>query len=123
MADNYVVDEGSGAKKVATDERSIGGDTVHVQRTAEVGSTSLSSGTVSADTTSGGVEVVAARETRRSVLLVNRGTVTVYVGTGSVSSSNASLLPGEALTLETTAQVKAKAASGSASVDFFDEYD
>lgn len=123
MADNVAITAGSGTT-ISTDERTINSASVHVQRVDEQGSTAIANDQVSVDTTSGGVQVAAARDTRKSILLRNMGSVAVYVGTGTVSSTNGMLLsPGEALTIATTAAVKAKAASSSATVAYLEEYD
>lgn len=123
MTDNVAITAGSGTT-VGTDERTINSTAVQVQRIDPIGASAIANGQVSVDTTSGGVEVVAARDTRQSVLIRNGGAVAVYVGQGTVSSTNGMLLnPGEAITIRTTAQVKAKAASSSAAVFYLEEYD
>ena len=91
-----------------------------------VGAANVATGQVSVDTTSGGVTVAAARVTRRSITIVNHGTTDVYIGVGSVTTSNGILLPGTkgaALTIETTLAVKAIVASGSQIVSYLEEYD
>lgn len=123
MADNVAITAGSGTT-VGTDERTINAVAVQVQRVDEQGSTTLANGQVSVDTTSGGVQIAAARDTRKSLILRNQGTVAIYVGQGTVSSANGFLVnPGEALMIQTTAQVKAIAASSSATVAYIEEYD
>lgn len=123
MADNVAITAGSGTT-VGTDERTINAVAVQVQRVDEQGSTAIANGQVTVDTTSGGVTVAAARDTRKSILVRNRGTVVVYFGTGTVSASNGFPLDaGEAMTIQTTAAVKAIAASGSATVAYLEEYD
>lgn len=123
MADNVAITAGTGTT-IGTDQRTINSVAVQVQRTDEQGSTAIANGQVSVDTTSGGVEVVAARDTRKSVLIRNGGSVAIYVGQGTVSSANGFLLnPGEAITVRTTAQVKAIAASTSATTYYLEEYD
>lgn len=123
MADNVAITAGSGTT-VGTDERTINAVAVQVQRVDEQGATAIANGQVTVDTTAGGVTVAAARDTRKSILVRNRGTVVVYVGTGTVSASNGFPLdPGEALTVQTTAAIKAIAASTSATVAYIEEYD
>lgn len=83
-------------------------------------------GQVTIDTTSGGVQIVDARPTRRSVLIVNHGSVAVYISYGDVSTSTGVLLPGTvgaALTLQTTLAVKAIVATGSQVVSYAEEWD
>lgn len=123
MADNVNITAGAGTT-VGTDERTINSVAVQVQRVDEQGSTAIANGQVSVDTTSGGVTVAAARDTRKSLLLRNQGTVAIYVGQGTVSSTNGFLVnPGEALMIQTTAAIKAIAASSSATVSYIEEYD
>lgn len=123
MPDNVPINTGTGAN-VATDQRTINGESVHVQRMVNAGSTAIAHNHVVVDTTAGGVEIAAARETRNSILIVNRGTVSVYIGSGSVSSSNGiELKPDEGLTLNITGQVKAITASSSVYVHYIEEYD
>jgi len=123
MADNVAITAGSGTT-VGTDERTINSVAVQIQRVDEQGSTNIANGQVTVDTTSGGVTVAAARDTRKSILVRNRGTVVVYFGTGTVSSSNGFPLDaGEAMTIQTTAAIKAIAASDSATVAYMEEYD
>lgn len=90
------------------------------------GAANIANNQVSVDTTSGGVTIVSSRATRRSVTITNHGTTDVYVGTGSVSSSNGFLLvgrKGSAVTIYTTAAVKGVVASGSQTVSYVEEYD
>lgn len=123
MADNVAITAGSGTT-VGTDERTIGAVAVQVQRVDEQGATAIANGQVTVDTTSGGVQVAAARETRKSIIVRNQGTVAIYVGQGTVSSANGFLVnPGEALMIQTTAQIKAIAASSSATTAYLEEYD
>lgn len=122
MADNVALPAVSGT--VGTDERTINSTAVQVQRVDEQGSTAFAQGQVSCDTTSGGVTIAAARDTRKSIVVINRGTVAVYVGQGTVSTSNGvQLNAGDALTIRTTAAVKGIVASGSATVHYLEEYD
>lgn len=122
MADNVALPASSGT--VATDERSIGGSTVHVQRVVDQGGSTIANGQVTVDTTSGGVTIAAARDTRKTILVRNIGTVAAYIGTGTVTTSNGFLVnPGEALGLATTAAVKGITASSSTTACFVEEYD
>lgn len=120
MADNLALPATSGT--AATDERTISGTAVHVQRVDEQGSTAIATGQVSVSTTSG--TLVSARDTRKGLLLVNRGSAGVYVGTGTVTAGTGLLLQaGDSLTINTTAQVNAIAASGTQAVHYLEEYD
>lgn len=121
MADNVAITAGSGTT-VATDERTINSASVHVQRVDEQGATAIASGQVAP--TNSAATVVAARETRKRVVLVNHGTVDVYVGPATVTSSNGlKIAPGAALTLYTTALIQGITASGTGAVHYVEEYD
>jgi hypothetical protein len=123
VADNVAITAGSGTT-IGTDERTINSVAVQVQRVNEQGATAIANGQVSVDTTSGGVQIAASRDTRKSIIVRNQGTVAIYVGQGTVSSTNGFLLnPGEALMIQTTAQIKAIAASSSATTSYIEEYD
>lgn len=92
----------------------------------QVGAANIANAQATADTTSGGVTLVASRATRRSVTIVNMGTTAVYLGTGTVSTANGFLLPGvvgAAVTFNVTAAVKGIVASGSQAVGVLEEYD
>ena len=104
MGDNIAITAGSGTT-IATDERSIGGSTVHVQRTAPLGGTSIANGHVTV--TNSATEIRAATETQLQVTIVNYQTVPIYVGGATVTTSTGLRLdPGAALTLRTTAAVQ-----------------
>jgi hypothetical protein len=108
MADNVtVVDEAAGVE-VATDERTIGGITVHVQRAYEMGGTSIATGQEDVTTTS--AEKVAARDTRKYVTIVNHGTDDFWIGPSGVSiTTGLKIPPGASATIYTTAAVHADA--------------
>jgi hypothetical protein len=90
------------------------------------GAASIAHGQVTVDTTAGGVQLVAARASRRAVTIVNLGPTDVYLGAGAVTTANGLLLlgtKGAALTLLTAAQVKAVVGAGSQAVAYLEEYD
>lgn len=122
MADNFEVTPGTG-EKVATDERTIGGITeVNVQRVDEIAANDLATGQVTATTTA--ATLVAARDTRKSVTIVNHGSVDVYVGKATVTTANgAKIPPGASRTFRTVVLLQCITASGSALVDYEDEFD
>lgn len=121
MADNVAITAGSGTT-VATDERTINSTTVHVQRVDEQGATSIASGQVAP--TNSAATLIAARETRKRVVFVNHGTVDVYVGPATVTTSNGlKIAIGASLTLYTTALVQAITASGTGAVHYVEEFD
>lgn len=121
MADNVAITAGSGTT-VGTDERTINSVAVQVQRVDEQGSTAIASGQVAPTTTAG--TLIAARDTRKRVVLVNHGTVDVYVGPATVTTSNGlKITPGAALTVSTTALIQAITASGTGAVHYVEEYD
>jgi len=121
VADNVSITAGSGTT-VGTDERTINAVAVQVQRVDEQGATSFAAGQVTVTTSSG--TLLAARDTRKAVVFVNRGTTNVHLGTGTVTSSNGFLLaPGDGVTIRTTAAVNAIATTSSATVHYVEEYD
>lgn len=93
-------------------------------------SPSISNYQVSVDTTSGGVAMapgtpLPVTAVRKRIIIVNHGTTDVYIGSGTVTTSNGLLLigiKGAALTLETTATIKGIVASGSQTVSCIEEY-
>lgn len=126
MADGIDVTPGSGAKKVATDERSIGGVTQDVQRIVGVGSTSIVAGQV--EVTSTTTTIVSARETRSRLILMNRQTVPVFIEMTTATTGDLRLEPGDSIVLFTTAEVdgittNAYTATGDAKVHYIEEYD
>jgi hypothetical protein len=126
VADGIDVTPGSGAKKVATDERSIGGVTQDVQRIVGVGSTSIAAGQV--EVTSTTTTIVSARETRSRLILMNRQTVPVFIEMTTATTGDLRLEPGDSVTLYTTAEVdgittNAYTAVGDAKVHYIEEYD
>lgn len=125
MADNVAVTAGSGTN-IATDERTIAATTVHVQRVTESGSQNIVAGRVSITNTT--TDLVASRDTRKRVVITNRQTVPIYVESGTATTSDFKLDPGDSLTLYTTAAIDgittaAYTASGDAYVYYVEEYD
>lgn len=81
---------------------------------------------VTVDTTVGGVIIVPARASRHFVTLVNLGTTDVYVGVGTVSTSNGYLLlgsKGAAITIASVLAIKAIVAAGTQAVAFLEEFE
>lgn len=123
MADNVAITAGSGTT-VATDERTINAVAVQIQRTDEIGSATLANGQVVPTTTA--ATLVAARDTRKRLLLHNVGQCNVYIGVATVTTANGFLLPpGASIALFTTALVQAIIPTGSsgANVAYIEEYD
>lgn len=90
------------------------------------GAPNVATAQVSVDDTSGGVQVVAARATRRSVTIVNHGDVDVWIGGTGVTVSNGALLlgtKGAALTIATNAVVRAITGGDTVSVGVLEVYD
>ncbi len=125
MADDIEVTEGSGVF-VAADEKSIGGNTVKIQRVVELGGTSFAANDVSVTTTSG--EVVAARETRQSLTILASpdNTDDIYVGASGVNAATPAdgfrLIPGAAIDIPTTAAVHADAVSGTQAIYYLETW-
>lgn len=123
MADNRDLAALTG--NAATDERTINSVTVHVQRVTDIGASAIANGQVNISNTA--ATLVAARETRKRVTLVNRMPVAVFVGVATVTTANGFQLdPGAAITLHTTALVQgitAAATAGTVYVHYIEEYD
>lgn len=86
---------------------------------SEIDGTALSNGQVTVDTTSGGVQIVAASAGRAGVIIKNQGSVDCYVGTGTVSTANSLLLEaGESISLTTDSEVKAITGSSSTTIGY-----
>ena len=125
MADNVAVTAGAGTN-IATDERTIAATTVHVQRVTESGSQNIAAARVAVTNTS--TTIVAARDTRKRVVITNRQTVPIYVEQTTATTSDFKLDSGDSLTLYTTAEVDgittaAYSASGDAYTYYVEEYD
>lgn len=122
MADDVAITPGSGAT-IAADERTVNGVAVKVQRVTDQGGTAVVTGQV-APTNSAGT-LLAARETRKSVIFTNRGTVDVYIGPATVTTANGFLLsPGESTDeIKTTALLQAITPSGTGAIHYLEVYD
>lgn len=121
MADNVAITAGSGTN-VATDERTINAVTVHIQRVGEIGSGAEANGQVAPTSTAG--TLLAARETRKRATFVNHGSVDVYIGIATVTTSNGlKLPPGASITLYNVVLIQAITASGTGAVHYIEEYD
>lgn len=123
MADNVAITAGTGTS-IATDERSIGGSTVQVQRVDEQGATAIATGQASCTSTLGTAKV-AARDTRKRLVMYNVGPNDVFVGpTGITVSTGLILNPGTSCTLYTTAALFALCnTSETATLHYVEEYD
>ena len=76
--------------------------------------------------TSAATAIVAARSTRRSVLIINHGTTDVYIGGAAVTTSTGILLAGTegaAIGIGTTAAVYGIVVSSSQTVSYIESYD
>jgi hypothetical protein len=99
------------------------GTTNAVAVTRQQGAANLSCSQVTTSTTSGTLAI--ARATRRSILIRNLdAAITVYVGTGTVTSSNGfPLLAGESCPFSWVGAINVIAASGTPVVAIADEFD
>ena len=87
------------------------------------GTGSIASNQVSVTTTSGAI--VSSRTGRRSLLIVNHGTTDVYLGTGTVTTSNGLLLKGTAgasVSIPTSAAVNGIVGSGTQTVSYLEVF-
>lgn len=127
MADNVAITAGSGTT-IGTDERTINAVAVQVQRMDEQGATSLANGHVAISNTA--ATIAAARDTRKTLTIVNYQTVAVYIGISTVTTSNGLRLdPGDVITLRTQALVQGITAAAYTAVGeddkvhYIEEYD
>lgn len=125
MADG--VDLPASGVKAATDDRTIGGVAQHVQRIVQIGSTIGAGAQVTISSTS--AAIVAARDTRSGVLIVNRQSVSVFINVGgTATTADFELAPGDAIVLPTTVAINgitsaAYTAVGTAKVHYIELYD
>lgn len=124
MADDVAITAGSGTT-IGADERTINSVAVKVQRVVVEGGTAVATAQTNISNTA--ATLIAARETRKRVVIVNRQTVPIYVGPATVTTANGVLLnPGDSLTLLTTALIQgitAAASPGGDKVHTSEEYD
>ncbi len=141
MADDVTLNAMSGGSVVATDDSGTGhvqlvklaysadGSRTHVAadsaglQVVERGST-IDSG--SASVTGSAAAVLSADSTRRSVVLTNLGTDSVWIGdSGITTNTGVKLLPGASLTIDRapTPAIYAVASSGTQTVAYFVEAD
>lgn len=122
MADNKTVSIAVGTTVVGTDERTINGTPVDVQRVVVEGGSACATGQVAPGSTVG--TLLAARDTRKSVTFVNQGTVNVFIGPATVTTANGFLLlPGASITVDTQVLLQAITPSGTGSVHYIETYD
>ena len=108
MADNVTVPptgSGTATPVIGTDERTINSVAVQVQRVDEQGSTAIA--TAQTNITNSAATLIAARDTRKRVIFVNRQAEAVFIGPATVTTSNGFQVdPGAGLTLYTTALIQ-----------------
>jgi hypothetical protein len=125
-ADNVSVTAGSGTT-IATDEQTINSTAVQVQRVTSEAGTAAANGQV--NISSAAATIVAARDTRKSVLITNRQTVAVWIGIATVTTANGFRLePGDWIEWTTKALIQgitaaAYTGSGDAVVQYAEAYD
>jgi len=83
-------------------------------------STTSSTGTQAVDTTVGGTQVVAAQANRYFTQCQNRGSVTVYYGAGTVTSSYQPVDAGDTFTWHSQEALKVLSSSGSVNITYTD---
>lgn len=123
MADDVAITAGSGTT-IGADERTINAVAVKVQRVDEQGSTAIATGQVVVTTTA--ATFVAARDTRKRLIIRNNSNQDCWIGPATVTTANGFRVEvGTSLTLHTTALVQAIIASGTMTgdVDYVEEYD
>lgn len=123
MADDVAITAGSGTS-IAADERTINAVAVKVQRVTDQGGTAFATAQTSISSTA--ATLIAARETRKMVTIVNRQVEPVFIGPATVTSSNGVRLdPGDSVTIYTTALIQGitSAATGGGAIHTVEVYD
>jgi hypothetical protein len=125
MADDVAVTAGSGTT-IGADERTINSVAVKVQRVVVEGGTAFATGQVSISNTA--VSLLAARETRKHVIFVNRQLEAVYIGPATVTTANGLQLdPGDSIEFDTTALIQgitsAATVDATREVHYLESYD
>ena len=125
MPDNVSITPGSG-DTVGTDQRTIDGNTVQVQRVAPHGGPGITAGQTEISNSS--TAIVAANDNRSTLSIVNRQTVAVWVGASAATTSMFRLDPGDSVSLDTSAAVygitaAAYTATGDAKVHYIEVTD
>lgn len=119
---------GAGAAELA-DVRNVapgGTDYGQVVRPVETGAANIATAQATVPATAGGIVLAAARATRRSVTIINTGTVDVYIGAAGVTITTGELLvgvKGAGLVFNTTAAIVGIVAAGTQVVTVREEYD
>ena len=104
MADSVAITAGAGTN-IGTDTRTINAASVEVQRVVSEGGTALAVTHVTISSTA--ATLIAARDTRKSVIIINRQTVPVYIGIATVTVANGILMnPGDVLEMPNQALVQ-----------------
>lgn len=117
MADDVAITAGSGTA-IATQDRS----SRHFQQVIDTGSDSIATG--QAAPTGTAATLVAARANRKRLVLINHGTVDVYIGPATVTTANGVKIPvGASLTMETCALVQGITAGSTGAIHYLEEYD
>lgn len=93
---------------------------VNIGEVQDAAATTTSSGTVAADTTAGGTQIVAANANRRLTQCQNNGAADVYFGTGTVTSSFLKVVPGGTFTWLSQEALKVLSSSGSCNIAYTD---
>lgn len=121
MADDVAITAGSGTT-IAADERTINSVSVKIQRISPIGASAIA--VAEATCTGAADQLVAARETRRRVVMTNISSTTAYIGPSGVATTDGlPLAPGAVLSLETTAAVYGATTTGTATIRVLEEYD
>lgn len=124
MPDVVTVDNGALTDyPVATDTRTIGGQSVEVQRVGEIGSVNIATSQVAVTTTA--ATLVALRDTRKRVLIRNNANRDIWVGPATVTVNNGfRVYVNQALVLYTIALIQA-ITDGTmvGDIDIIEEYD
>lgn len=115
MADDVAITAGSGTN-IAADERTINSVTVKIQRVGEIGGSAVA--TAQTNISNSAATLIAARDTRKYVTILNRQLASIFVGPATVTAANGiEIAPGAALTIFTTALVQGITAAASGATE------
>lgn len=120
---NLLVRDGAGANKyLSTSGAGTDGDP-HIPSHKVQGAANMANGQIATSTAA--ATLVAARATRRSVVIKNMdATITVYVGVATVTAANGlPLLAGESVSIDWVGLIQVIAASGTPSVAYCETFD
>ena len=123
MPDNVDIRTNAGkGVVVATDQRTISAEPVHIQRFDEIGSQNIASGQKLL--TPIPTQIVGDRDTRKRLVMANHGDTDVFIGPNAVNDNTGMKIPpGGGLTLYVTGSVYGVTDGLDGVLHYVEEYD